>query len=114
MLMKRKISLSAAGIILAGLLAVSCGKVDFLQGSVWTGNLDDENAVELYFLSSDECRLVYHLGTLDGTYNGQGNNIYMEFGNFADLYAIGVFDGFDRMKTEWGAAGTKCTFRKKK
>ena len=108
--------------LLAGLLAVSCGKADFLEGTVWTTPIHDEAVAELYFTSREDCRLVVggddtydgiDPGTYDGIYSGKGNNIYMEFG-FNDYYAIGIFDGLDRMKVEWGPARTKYTFKKKK
>ena len=116
--MKKKIFTAVFSVLLAGLLAVSCGKADFLEGTVWTTKLDDESVAELYFTSREDCRLVFGSGaggaTLDGLYTGKGNNIYIEFISPLGSYAIGVIDGFDKMKLEWGNARTKYTFKKKK
>ena len=112
--MKKKIFTMVFSALIAGLLVPSCGKADFLEGTVWTTPFDDEAVAELYFTSREDCRLV--MGgdyTYDGIYSGKGNNIYMEFG-FDGSYAIGVFDGFDRMKVEWGPDRMKYTFKKKK
>ena len=115
--MKKRIFTAVFFALLAGLLATSCGKVDFLEGTVWTSRINDEAVMELYFTSSEDCRLVFPEdggnGTYDGIYSGKGNNIYIELG-FTGSYAVGVFDGFDKMKLEWGPARTKYTFRKKK
>ena len=112
--MKKKIFTAVFSVLLAGLLATSCGKADFLEGTVWTTHFNDEVVADIYFTSREDCRLV--LGgdnTFDGIYSGKGNKIYMEF-SFTSYFATGVIDGFDKMKVEWGTERTKYTFKRKK
>ena len=77
-------------------LATSCGKADFLEGTVWVGSLESiDNSFKegkIYFTSPTKCVLVIDNNEIDeGQYSGQGKTIVIEWNKV--YQAIGTVTG---------------------
>ena len=98
--MKRKTLFTALVLLISGLLSVSCGKADFLEGTVWVGDLKPLNVSvdegKLYFTSRDKFVLVLDNSVFDeGQYSGKGSTIILQLDNYAALLGTvtGTIDG---------------------
>lgn len=119
--MKRKTLFTALVLLISGLLSVSCGKADFLEGTVWVGDLKPLNVPvdegKLYFTSREKFVLVLDNSVFDeGQYSGKGKTVILQLDNYAALLGTitGTIDG-DKMKISLLVADdVDLTFKKQK
>ena len=116
--MKKKTLFAALALLISALLSVSCGKADFLEGTVWVGNLEAagiEDEGKLYFTSPAEIILVIGNTVTDkGQYSGKGKTIVLQMDNLSNIIGTvnGTIDG-DKMTLHVGEL-FDLTFKKQK
>ena len=117
--MKKKTLFTALTHLISALLSVSCGKADFLEGTVWVGNLEQMHISlkegKVYFTSRDRFVLVVDNNTLDeGQYSGKGKTIILQMDKLSNFIGTvyGTIDG-DKM-TLRVAEQIDLTFKKQK
>ena len=101
------------------LLATSCGKADFLEGTVWVGSLEPLESSfkegKVYFTTPTKCILVIDNSEVDeGQYSGQGKTIVIEWNKVYQV--IGTVTGTIEGDTMNLSIGNYCdlTFKKQK
>lgn len=106
-------------VLAVSLLATSCGKADFLEGTVWVGSLEplDVSLKEgkIYFTSPERFTLVVDNSVTDeGQYSGKGKTIILEMDKLSAY--IGTVTGtIDGGKMSLLVAGdVDLTFKKQK
>ena len=113
--MKKKALFAALFLLILGVLASSCGKADFLEGTVWTGKVEalGDAPVKVFFVSGTKCSLSVSDGwnTDEGQYSGKGKNIIMDWRNIGTVN--GTIDG-DKMKVYVGIIGEDLVLKKQK
>ena len=112
--MKKKIIYLVLAVLTLGLLATSCTKADFLEGTVWVCHNPDENHQDatwtLSFINKAECTIIGE-GYVRGRYYGEKDKITIEWDELGTLSGS-VKD--DEMKLHWDGDDWVYTFKKKK